>query len=67
MIRTKFPAIAKWLASVFNKPSVVAIFYMEDAIEVLRRAVVHKFKMPSAQSEDQAFKHTKNKLPNPQV
>jgi len=62
MVRTKFPAVSKWLASVFNHPSVVATFHKEDVTAVLKRARVNKFDMPTRSEEQQAFKHTKNKM-----
>lgn len=62
MIRAKYPAVSKWLASVLQHPSVVATFHKEDVTEVLKRARVTKFDMPDQSSEEQAFTQTKSKM-----
>ncbi|KAL3926828.1 MAG: hypothetical protein SGBAC_013324 [Bacillariaceae sp.] len=64
MIRAKYPAVSKWLASSLQHPSVVATFHKEDVTEVLQRArVTMNFDMPADSSvEELAFTQTKRKM-----
>eukprot|EP00957_Ditylum_brightwellii_P188536 14353369-Ditylum_brightwellii.AAC.1 len=52
MVKTRFPATAKWLSAVLERPSVQTNFHAQDITEVLSRARVNKFDMP-ALNEDQ--------------